>query len=121
MKPSTILFIVAQITVALSLKIGGPDVSEPPDDGRGTIPATELGTGNRLFARDCWFGVPYGCSQEKKRCWRTCGSAGEWCWLAADGGSGPWLSCTRDSQCSPQATPGTGCGKGDCGECGCSC
>ena len=37
MKPSTILFIATQITLTLSLKIGGPDVSEPPEDGRGTL------------------------------------------------------------------------------------
>lgn len=121
MKPSTVLFIATQITLALSLKIGGPGVGEPPKDGRGTIPATELSKGHQLFARDCWFGAPYGCSQDKKRCWRTCGPAGEWCWLAADNGSGSWLSCVDDSQCTPEATPGSSCGTGDCEECGCSC
>lgn len=132
MKPSTILFLATQITLALSLSEyapGGPpesiSVRDAPEDndGRGTIPATSLASSgaHRLFTRACYFGTPYGCSQDKKRCWRNCGPAGEWCWLAADGGSGPWLSCSADSQCSPEVTPGSGCGKGSCDECGCSC
>ena len=143
MKPSTILFIATQITLALSRNIAGPDFSAPPDsargsipatelskragpdvselvdDGRGSIPATELGKRNSLFARDCPRLEPYGCS--KNSCWRTCGRPGEWCWLAASGGSGPWIACNSASECSPDATPGTGCGLGDCDACGCGC
>lgn len=74
---------------------------------------------NPLSKRACWFGNNYGCS--KNYCYKRCGGNGQWCWLAAGGGKGPWLKCSVDSQCSPGNTRGSGCGVGDCKACGCSC
>lgn len=118
MKLTYLLFTATQIAVALSASPAG---RPSPDDGRGTVNATDLAEGgNPLEARACWNGADYGCNRDGY-CWRKCGSAGEWCWLAADSGSGPWLKCVDDKQCSPGNTRGSGCGKGDCDACGCSC
>ncbi|KAG7097997.1 hypothetical protein E1B28_005305 [Marasmius oreades] len=65
--------------------------------------------------RDCWFGSPFGCTNNYY--WKTCGSNGEWCWTARDGGFGAWAGCSTFQDCSIDID----CGQGDCGQCGCSC
>lgn len=119
MKLINLLFTAVQIAVALSADPSGR--ASPQNDGRGTIDATDLAKReNILEARACWNGAAYGCSRDGY-CWRKCGSAGEWCWLAADNGSGPWLKCVDKNQCAPGAIGTASCGKGDCDACGCSC
>ncbi len=47
-------------------------------------------------------------------CWKTCSTTGggEWCWLATQGGVGPWAVCNTWEDCT---NPSFGCG----GACGC--
>ncbi|KAG8160058.1 hypothetical protein KVR01_010695 [Diaporthe batatas] len=71
-----------------------------------------------LEKRECWYGEDYGCS--KGYCFQKCGSSGEWCWTAWNGGLGEWRSCDSNAQCDPSAA-GSACGQGDCDACGCSC
>ncbi|KAJ8095426.1 hypothetical protein PM082_023196 [Marasmius tenuissimus] len=61
---------------------------------------------------------PYGCSSGY--CWKACGAlgSGDWCWTAGGDGSGPWMTCSKSSDCDRNAA----CGKGDnCSTCGCRC
>ncbi|KAL8815161.1 MAG: hypothetical protein Q9223_005680 [Gallowayella weberi] len=109
MKLTTILLTLTSLSLTTA-QSGRPS----PDDGRGTIPATSLansGNTSKLVER-CWYGSPYGCSNGF--CYRSCGSAGEWCWLAANNGNGAWLTCGSDNQCAPGSVGGAACGKGDC-------
>ena len=71
---------------------------------------------NVLEERTCEYDAPYGCS--KGYCWKVCGGGGEWCWTAANGGLGSWLTCTTWNDCG-QIT--YACGRGLCDDCGCSC
>ncbi|KAL8911678.1 MAG: hypothetical protein Q9171_003205 [Xanthocarpia ochracea] len=92
MKVSSILITIAQIAMTVSAHVAPPSA----DDERGTINATELATSSsKLMARDCW----------------SCGSSGEWCWLAARGGAGAWLTCGNSDQCAPDSVGDAGCGK----------
>jgi hypothetical protein len=66
----------------------------------------------------CVTSSPLGCSSGY--CWKTCGSAGEWCWTAVGDGSGPWIKCQTYTQCNIDQSCGKGCGLGN-KSCGCSC
>lgn len=116
MKVSSILITITQLAIAVSGHVGSPSA----DDERGTIDATKLASSSKLMERDCWYGAPYGCSNDGY-CYRSCGSNGEWCWLAASNGNGAWLTCGNADQCAPGNTGDAACGKGDCDACGCSC
>ena len=125
MKLSTVLFVATQMTLVLSLHIARHENSDRPDDGPGSISVAEADPGKKLFARACWYGRNYGCSKAKDdnyRCWQKCGNPGEWCWLATFRGSGPWVTCGNDEDCSPQrlSSARVGCGRA-CSDCGCSC
>ncbi|KAE8356848.1 hypothetical protein BDV28DRAFT_126310, partial [Aspergillus coremiiformis] len=71
-----------------------------------------------LEKRACWKGKPVGCSRSGY-CYKSCAQpgSGEWCWTAQENGFGPWIRCSKDSDCSR----GDQCGAGDCKACGCSC
>lgn len=73
-----------------------------------------------IFGRStqaCWYGSDqYGCKDNS--CWTTCGSYGQWCWRAEGNGSGPWIKCSVDAQCSFDIGS---CSTGSCAACGCSC
>lgn len=60
-----------------------------------------------------------GC--ENGYCWRRCDASGEWCWLAEGQGHGPWVTCSRDSDCAPSPFWDVACGICDEPVCGCSC
>lgn len=60
-----------------------------------------------------------GC--EQGYCWNQCGSGGEWCWLALQGGKGDWVTCLQDSDCEFGEFRDAGCGICDKPNCGCSC
>jgi hypothetical protein len=62
----------------------------------------------------CWYGASLGC--RKGYCWKTCGKRGNWCWLTAFGPSGPWLECSRTSDCDSTVAV---CSGGNCKACGC--
>ncbi|KAI4253790.1 MAG: hypothetical protein L6R42_007450, partial [Xanthoria sp. 1 TBL-2021] len=106
MKLSALLITLTQITVALSAT---HDARPSADDERGTINATDLAPAGKLVERACHYGAPYGC--DGGFCWRTCGSAGEWCWLAANNGNGAWLTCGSAGQCAPGSIGSASCGK----------
>ena len=91
-------------------------------DGTQGLSRREDSPANVLGKRACWKGRSYGCSsgnsQDKWFCWKRCGSdynAGQWCWLAADRGNGPWLTCSVDDQCDERIIQNIGCG----GACSC--
>ncbi|KAL3480424.1 hypothetical protein BJX99DRAFT_254727 [Aspergillus californicus] len=69
----------------------------------------------------CFYSAPYGC--DNNYCWKACGDegSGSWCWLAQDGGTGAWDECRSWEDCDPGHIPGSDCGKGCVGSCGCSC
>ena len=110
-----------------------------PNDGRGTISVDEyIANRDKLIARNeetdganktspnplekraCWFGRTYDCS--RGYCYQRCGMNGEWCWLAADEGRGPWLTCQYNPDCSyKKVGVNTLCSQGNCKACGCSC
>lgn len=91
--------------------------------------AGTLAAGAKLVGRDETCDVlekTYGC--QDGYCWEACGQHGsnQWCWTAASGGSGDWITCSADSDCNwPELSSKygeTGCGIGDgCDDCGCSC
>ncbi|KAK6539393.1 hypothetical protein TWF694_009618 [Orbilia ellipsospora] len=84
----------------------------PKLDARSVV-ATLSGRG----ANACWNGASTGCS--KGYCWKTCGSNGEWCWTAANGGAGDWLKCSNGNECTDGSACGQGCFQSKA--CGCSC
>lgn len=115
MKLSTLLLTASQAVMAISAAhFARPDASNE----RWAVNIIGL-TSGAPGVRDCYYGAPYGCT--KGYCWRTCGSDGERCWLAARGGSGDWLKCSNADECAPGNIGGAGCGKGDCDNCACSC
>ncbi|KAI9172695.1 hypothetical protein HJFPF1_02206 [Paramyrothecium foliicola] len=68
----------------------------------------------------------YGC--DKESCWTACGQDGsdQWCWMADDGGYGPWIKCKTHEECSwsnlARKYGDVGCGIGaNCPACGCGC
>ncbi|KAL0933838.1 idi-2 precursor [Colletotrichum truncatum] len=72
-----------------------------------------------LFARDCWWGDDYGCTDNY--CWQKCNpKEGHWCWTAWGNGFGDWRKCQNKGDCNP-GTKNTACGQGNCEKCGCSC
>ncbi|KAF3310803.1 hypothetical protein TWF173_009160 [Orbilia oligospora] len=81
-------------------------------DARSVIPAL-----SGRAANACWFGASSGCTDGY--CWKSCGNNGEWCWTAANGGSGNWLQCNSANQCGTGEACGKGCKKSK--SCGCSC
>jgi len=100
------------------------ELESPPDDGAPdwilkAITKREDAPGHLFGKRDCYYWEGYGCSRRwggnQKYCWKRCGvvyELGFWCWTAADGGGGPWLSCTIAAQCNPLRVSAS-CG-GDC-------
>ncbi|OAA49719.1 hypothetical protein ISF_09422 [Cordyceps fumosorosea ARSEF 2679] len=78
-------------------------------------PLGHLDPSDDLSKRRCWNGKPVGCS--RGYCWHTCGGGGQWCWAAEGDGTGPWITCKNDSQCSSIMA----CGAGNCKRCGCTC
>jgi hypothetical protein len=75
---------------------------------------------NELFSKKtsaCLKGSrQFGCKDGT--CWRACGSSGNWAWLTAKYGVGPWLKCSIDAQCDY----GIGVSSGEgCESCGCDC
>ncbi|KAL8810444.1 MAG: hypothetical protein Q9200_002571 [Gallowayella weberi] len=99
MKLSTLLLTITQATIALSSAPAGRPT--PNDNERDTLKTTDPTT-DKLVARDCWFGASYGCS--KGYCWKSCGTRGQWCWLATNNGAGPWFKCSNDQMCAPGIT-----------------
>lgn len=100
---------------------------EPGLDRREDCEGEQKGcAGTKGKKPQCAWGNAFGCSK-RGFCWQKCGPGGmgKWCWIAADQGTGHWITCDPgdDSQCSP-AVPIVNdgdCGKGNCLSCGCSC
>lgn len=100
-----LLFVAAQAAGVLSAR--GPHPLGSPREYKANLARQE--------AQACWYESGFGCADGY--CWTACGDNGEWCWTAANGGSGDWESCNTFSDCI-----GSGdCATGDCKECGCSC
>ncbi|KAK2764264.1 hypothetical protein FQN54_008956 [Arachnomyces sp. PD_36] len=89
------------------------DEREPSEMGWSPNNSNGLET---LEQRACEHDAPYGCSDGY--CWKVCGGAGEWCWTAANGGLGDWLTCSQWNDCGQHTYF---CGRGFCDDCGCSC
>ncbi|KAI8276638.1 hypothetical protein COL154_006968 [Colletotrichum chrysophilum] len=71
-----------------------------------------------VFARDCWWGDNYGCTDGY--CWEKCNpEKGHWCWTAWGDGFGDWRKCKGKGECEP--VKNAACGQGNCEKCGCSC
>ncbi|KAJ7155182.1 hypothetical protein C8R46DRAFT_960348 [Mycena filopes] len=76
-----------------------------------------------LTARSCVTSGPtVGCSVVNGvgYCWKVCGTGGQWCWTASNGGFGGWDTCITASNCGTDNNQ-YGCGAGGCDSCGCSC
>ncbi|KAJ7501639.1 hypothetical protein B0H11DRAFT_1799798 [Mycena galericulata] len=76
-----------------------------------------------LVRRACVTSGPtVGCEVESGvgYCWKVCGTGGEWCWTASNGGFGGWDTCITASNCGTDNNE-YGCGAGGCNNCGCSC
>jgi hypothetical protein len=76
-----------------------------------------------LVRRACVTSGPtVGCEVESGvgYCWKVCGTGGEWCWTASNGGFGGWDTCISASNCGTDNNE-YGCGAGGCDNCGCSC
>jgi hypothetical protein len=97
-----------------SLAPMGADENEPEVDPDLTPNPTPTVI-DALEKRACETKAPYGCSDGY--CWKVCGGAGEWCWTAANGGFGDWLTCNQWNDCG---TVTYACSR-LCDSCGCSC
>ncbi|KAJ7359942.1 hypothetical protein DFH08DRAFT_769950 [Mycena albidolilacea] len=76
-----------------------------------------------LAGRACETRETLGCTKGKDGvgyCWKVCGTGGEWCWTASNGGFGGWDTCINASDCGTDNNQ-YGCGAGGCADCGCSC
>ncbi|KAJ6493475.1 hypothetical protein DFH09DRAFT_1451260 [Mycena vulgaris] len=76
-----------------------------------------------LVGRACETRETLGCTKGKDGvgyCWKVCGTGGEWCWTASNGGFGGWDTCINASDCGTDNNE-YGCGAGGCADCGCSC
>ncbi|KAJ7062581.1 hypothetical protein C8F01DRAFT_1134608 [Mycena amicta] len=77
-----------------------------------------------LVGRACVTSGPtVGCTKGQDGvgyCWKVCGTGGQWCWTASNGGFGGWDTCITASDCGTDNNQ-FGCGAGGCSSCGCSC
>ncbi|KAJ7232483.1 hypothetical protein B0H12DRAFT_1145201 [Mycena haematopus] len=75
-----------------------------------------------LAARACVTDATLGCTVENGvgYCWKVCGTGGQWCWTASNGGYGGWDTCISAKDCGTDNNE-FGCGAGGCDSCGCSC
>ena len=133
MKLSCLLLISTYSAITLSANSDRPSHS----DARGTISATDVDLGpvdgqlaeraadlapvdGQLVERACYNGDKvFGC--DGGFCWSKCGTHGEWCWFADQDGTGPWITCRVDNDCSKIWLTKRPCAKGNCKACGCSC
>jgi len=114
MKPTSVIACIAlQVVAVLSSPV---DPTEAGPDALGVSPANLYDT---LTKRECWYGKPFGCS--KGYCYKTCGDAGSWCWMA-DTQTKQWVGCGDDDRCRKEFLRGRAdCNLGPCKDCGCSC
>lgn len=130
MKLSSLLFIFTYFIITLFAHSDRPSLSDP----RGTIAATDVApvegqvverddlfpVSGQLVERACYNGDKvFGC--DGGFCWSKCGTQGEWCWFADNDGTGPWITCRVDNDCSKIWLTKRPCAKGTCKACGCGC
>ncbi|KAF8132732.1 hypothetical protein K438DRAFT_1641960, partial [Mycena galopus ATCC 62051] len=70
----------------------------------------------------CVTSAQFGCSEFNGvgYCWNVCGTGGEWCWTANNGGFGGWDMCISVNHCGTDNNAYR-CGASGCARCDCSC